>query len=138
MWQACDAMGLLIAIGLAVSAIGGLCNGVCQYIIVPHRIAQTRAQAEQCKIGQKTQKQAHTPKTDNRVYPYMIEQLDACNAQITAYTRMIDILEQQAAAETDYMEQTKLWRKAADLQAKCARLSKTAWQLQDKIDGVDS
>ena len=131
-------MGLLIAIGLAVSAIGGLCNGIYRYIIVPHRIAQTRAQAEQRKIGQKAQKQAYTPKTDNRVYPYMAEQLDACNAQITAYTRMIDILEQQAAVETDYMEQTKLWRKAADLQAKCARLSKTAWQLQDKINGVDS
>lgn len=68
----------------------------------------------------------------------MVEQLEACNAQIIAYTRMIDILEQQAAVETDYMEQTKLWRKAADLQAKCARLSKTAWQLQDKINGVDS
>lgn len=131
-------MGVLIAIGLVISFIGGLCNGVYQYIIVPHRIAQTRAQAEQRKIAQKAQKQAHTPKTDNKVYPYMIEQLDACNAQITAYTRMIDILEQQAAAETDYLEQTKLWGKAADLQAKCARLSKTAWQLQDKINGMDS
>lgn len=127
-------MGVLLAIGLAVSVIGGLCNGVYQYIIVPHRIAQTRAQAEQRKIAQKAQKQAHTPKTDNGVYPYMAEQLDACNAQITAYTRMIDILEQQAAAETDYIEQTKLWRKAADLQARCARLSKTAWQLQHDID----
>ena len=127
-------MGVLIVIGLAVSVIGGLCNGVYQYIIVPHRIAQV----EQPKIAQKSQKTSAHAQTDNRVYPYMIEQLDACNAQITAYTRMIDILEQQAAAETDYMEQTKLWRKAADLQAKCARLSKTAWQLQDKIDGVDS
>lgn len=125
-------MGLLIAIGLLLSAIGGLCNGVYQYVIVPRRIAQTRAQAEQRKIGQKAQK------TQKQVYPYMIEQLDACNAQITAYTRMIDILEQQAAAETDYMEQTKLWRKAADLQAKCARLSKQAWALQDQINGVDS
>lgn len=125
-------MGVLIAIGLLAAVIGGLCNGVYQYIIVPHRIAQTRVQAEQRKIAQK---QAHTPKTDNKVYPYMLEQLDACNAQITAYTRMIDILEQQAAAETDYMEQTKSWKKAADLQSKCARLSKTAWQLQHEIDG---
>lgn len=131
-------MGLLIAIGLFVSAMGGLCNGIYQYVIVPHRIAQARLQAEQRKIAQKTQKQARTPKTEDSVYPYMVEQLNACNAQITAYTRMIDILERQAAAETDYMEQTKLWSKAADLQAKCARLSKTAWQLQDKINGMDS
>lgn len=124
--------------GLLLSAIGGLCNGVYQYVIIPRRMAQARLQAEQRKIAAKAQKQAHTPKTDNKVYPYMVEQLDACNAQITAYTRMIDILEQQAATETDYMEQTKLWRKAADLQAKCARLSKTAWELQDKINGVDS
>ena len=128
-------MGLLIAIGLLTAVIGGLCNGVYQYIIVPHRIELARARAEQHKI---TQKQAHTPKTDDKVYPYIIDQLDACNAQITAYTRMLDILEQQAATATDYLEQTKIWKKAADLQAKCARLSKTAWQLQDKINGVDS
>lgn len=123
-------MGLLILIGICISAAGGLCNGIYQYVIVPRKLAQARLQ--------KAQKQVYSPKTDNRVYPYMVEQLDACNAQITAYTRMIDILEQQAATETDYMEQTKLWRKAADLQAKCARLSKTAWELQDKINGVDS
>lgn len=131
-------MGLLIAIGMLLSVIGGLCNGVYQYIIVPRRIAQERTHGEQRKIAQKVQKQAHMKETDGRVYPYMVDQLDACNAQITAYTRMIDILERQAATETDYIEQTKLWRKAANLQAKCARLSKAAWQLQDKISGMDS
>lgn len=131
-------MGLLIAIGLVVSAMGGLCNGVYQYVIVPRRVAQARLQEQQRKTAAKAQKQTHTPKTDDRVYPYMVEQLEACNAQITAYTRTIDLLERQAQAETDYAEQTKLWRKAADLQAKCAKLSKQAWTLQDKINGVDS